>query len=94
MAEDTCVGGQVWLAPGGSEEIKGDVTLLDEMIPLAEGERWITSGEASDEVCFPCLDGTLGCIPAVDVWRYALEGNVIFGEGLFYVVGAFVVDDV
>ena len=64
------------------------------MIPLAEGERWIASGEAGDEVCFPRLDSTLGGVPAVDMWRYALEGNVIFGEGLFDVVGAFVVDDV
>ena len=82
------------MATGGSEKIKGDVALLDEMIPLAEGERWIASGEACDEMCLPCLDSTLGCIPAVDMWRHALEGNVIFGEGLFYVVGAFVVDDV
>ena len=43
---------------------------------------------------FPSLDGTLGCITSVDVWRYALEGNIMFGEGLFYVVGAFVVYDV
>jgi len=64
------------------------------MIPLAEGERWIAGGEAGDEVCFPRLDGALGGVPAVDMWRYALEGNVIFGEGLFDVVGAFVIDDV
>ena len=82
------------MATGGAKKIQGDVALLKKLIPLAEGERWITGGEAGDEVCLPRLNSTFGGVPAVDMRRNALEGDIVFGEGLFDIVGAFVVDDV
>jgi len=40
------------------------------------------------------LNCTLGCNTLVDVGRNALEGDVVFCECQFNVVGAFVVNDV
>lgn len=42
----------------------------------------------------PRLDGSFGYIAAMDVGWVKFEGGVIFSEGLVYVVGKFVVEDV
>ena len=40
------------------------------------------------------LDGSFGCIEAMDVGWDEFEGDMIFFEGFAHVVGAFVVEDV
>ena len=40
---------------------------------------------------FPGLDGALGSIAAVDMWRHYLEGDVVFIEGFVHLKGEFVI---
>ena len=42
----------------------------------------------------PGLDGAFGGVASVYMWWHALEGDVVFLERFFEIVGAFVIEDV
>ena len=65
-----------------------------EKIPFGEGELGVTGGKTGAEVVFPSLDGAFCCIATVAMGGHALEIDVVFLEGLFELVGTFVVEDV
>ena len=65
-----------------------------EEVPFGEREFWIARCKAGAEMIFPCLDSAFGGVAAVAVGRDALEVDVVFLEGFFEFVGAFVVDNV
>jgi hypothetical protein len=82
------------LAAWGAEEIESDVGLGHEQIPFGEWEFGITGGEARAEKVFPSLDCALSGVATVAVRRHSLEIDLIFLEGLFEFIGAFIVEDV
>ncbi len=65
-----------------------------ESVPFSEREFGVAGCEPGAEVVFPGLDGALGGIALMDVWRYQLEVYRVFGECLLHEAGAFVVKDV
>ena len=67
---------------------------MEKTFPLFYCKCGVKSGYGCKEMILPRLDGSFGYIAAMDVGWVKFEGGVIFSEGLVYVVGKFVVEDV
>jgi hypothetical protein len=91
IAEQACVGRELRLATRGTKEVQGEIALWEEIVPSRERKGRICSGQTSDEMVLPCLDGSLGGVTTMLVGRDTLEINIVFAEGFFDVCGAFVV---
>jgi hypothetical protein len=51
----------------------------------------VNSAESGDEMVFQCADGSFGGIGSMFFGGDALEGDVVFGECIFQILGAFIV---
>ena len=65
-----------------------------ERIPFGDRELGIAGCKAGAEVVLPCLDVSFGGVAAMAVRRDSLEVNIASLEGLFELIGAFIVEDV
>jgi hypothetical protein len=74
--------------------IEGDVALRQKVVPFGEGKRGVAGGKTGDKMVFPGLYRAFSGVSAMAVGWYALETDAVLEEGLFEVVGAFIVEDV
>ena len=51
-------------------QVQGYFRLGNQDIPLDKGVFWVAGGKTGAKVVFPGLDGALGEIAAVDMWRH------------------------
>ena len=91
VAMDAGVRRKFGMATRRSEVVEGKVALWNEPVPFGEGKRRVDSGETSDEVVFPSLDGSFCGVATVAVWWYALEIDVVFFEGGLYICRTLVI---
>jgi hypothetical protein len=94
VTEKAGMGREFGLAPGGTEEIQGGVTLGEEVIPCCQRKCRVRGSQTGDEVVLPGLDGPFCSIATMLVSRDTLEVNIVFAEGIFYIYGALVVKEV
>ena len=68
--------------------------MREEAIPFGKREVGIDTAKDGNKVVLESSNGLFGCIGAMLFGRDALEVDIVFLEGLFEVLGAFVVKDV
>lgn len=91
LPPDLCIGAEVGVDLGLSEEIEGDCGLRDEGAPQVERKVRVGGGKASNEMVLKCSDGALRSVAAMDVWWGQLEGDTVVLQTCFESVGGFVV---
>ena len=84
-------GREVGVEPRGAQEVQSEDSLWKQQAPIVERELGVTATKTGNEVVLESLDGSLGSIPAVDVGRGELVGNVFRLEVGFEDCGALVV---
>ena len=63
------VGGELWVSLGGAKKVQGYLRLGHQEIPLGKGGFWVAGGKTGAKGVLTGLNGALGGIAAVDMWR-------------------------
>jgi len=67
---------ELGVEPRGAEQIESEDCLRKQQAPMVERKVRVAATEAGNEVVLEGLDGAFGGIPAVDVGRSELVGNI------------------
>ncbi len=68
--------------------------MREESIPFSKGELGVYSAKNGDKMVFERANGTFGGIGAVFFRRDTLKGYLVADEGVFEILGTFIVQDV
>ena len=82
---------QFGIEPRGAEQIESENCLRKQQAPMVERKVGVTATEAGNEVVLEGLNGAFCGIPAVDVGRSELVGNIFILKESFERAGAFIV---
>ena len=64
-----CMGGQLRINSGRTEQIECEGGLWEKLVPEIEGEVGVSAAEARDEVIFESLDGAFGPVATIETSR-------------------------
>jgi len=67
--------------------------LLKDAVLFVDWKFWVAGCKTSKKMFLEGLDGSLGGIVTMDMWRDALEGNFVFCKGIFEFGRSFIIKD-
>jgi hypothetical protein len=94
VAKEGGMGRERWMDAAGTEKVEGENGLGKETVPFGEGKGRIGGAEDGHEVVFKRPDSTFGGVGPMLLWRDSLEVDLVFLEGVFKSLGAFVIKNV
>ena len=74
---------QVWVNTRRIQEIQRSCSLANESAPKVHGKLGVKRGESGNEMALPGVNGFLGCVGVVHVWRGKLELGAVLEHECF-----------
>jgi len=73
------------------EEVQGQLSLGEEMVPEVNGEQFVGAAESTNEVIFEGANGAFGSIAPMDMWWDQLKIDVLGCHIILEGMGCFAV---
>ena len=77
----------------GTKKIEREECLQEETIPFGKWKLGVNGAKYRNKVILECSNGTFCCIDTMFLWGNALKINIVFQEGIFESLRAFIVED-